>query len=745
MKKIISIRKGVFKKNAVTKFGRTLVIENKKNIISKLLTDLTTIRDNFGNTDIRMIFLEHVDSVPPKTKRCEAALLMLDEQNIKAEKIYFENFDSDDMRVLSAFEVSLLGINNAIRRVNEILSIYDGVIANGEIKKKMFTDESDLNIVMNTQSRELLKSTSWGKTELMDFIHEIQNYYKRVGLYTTEISVDGEDDILISFYTPRSFDAFVKSNDLKATDYKKIDTSTSTFVIVNRKIIKNTDAIISYSDDMVISNPEISISSANQQFEIVNEESTNVVVGVLDSAVSSKSIIRSMIKYTSLISPEKRDTDFHGEAVTSTLLFGGNIHNNFNDNCLRPKVHHFEIFYPGIKISELIINIRNAISQNKGIKIWNLSINSVYELAADAGIVSLFASELDIIQKEYDVIIIQSAGNKNKYNTSNKLVSPSDSIRSLVVTSSNGFNVHAEANYSLEGYSKFLTRKPDVAHFGGTEVLKHYCYYDGVIVGMMGTSFASPLVARKMAHIIATKGYSTLVAKALIIHTAFYNSKETASNSNIGWGLLPVNVEQITETQDDEIRMIISNEVSDTKTYFGDIKLFKDEGKFYSYSTFATVTTDARLDSKFGAEYIRATIKPTLGVAISSENENEKGTIIDHRKLTPLEDGEKMEKEKKLIEVFGKWKSVQCYSAVIKSKPKESIFDRFQIELKIDKRMTEITKGATISLSNVIILTFKHKDSIDNFYEFVMLNRNLIENINQIEEQVTLTGEIQLK
>ncbi len=743
MKKLIKI-KNLYKQAEVKPFGKK--IEIKENIagIVKLKKCLEKIFYNFGDSEVRFIFLSHNENIPPKTSRCEESIWTLNSDNIKLEKIYFDNFEQEDMKMVSAFEINRIGAKAALDKVSEALNIINEFQTNNiplsELTLSIKTDSE--NKKMSNDAIKILDKFSWKKTHLSSFIYEIQNFFKDISFKKTEIELEGE--LILNFYSSESFTSFKNGNNLKSNDFKLISSSlnNSISVVIDKNRIVNTDSLLFYTENISLNSPILNgiESIINKNINIQNPIKSNIWVGVLDSAISKHSIIFGLIdRYTSLIPQSFRDGIFHGEAVSSALLFGGEINGLFNDGCLSPKIHHYEIFHENIKLDQLISNIRQAISiSSREIKIWNLSINAIVELAADEGVVSFFASELDKIQDEFGVIIIQSAGNKNQYNTLNRLTSPSDSLHSLVVSATNSLNGTNISSYSLKGYGKFLTRKPDVSHFGGESDLKIHLIENGNVVEKMGTSFSAPLVARKFAHIMSTKKTNILETKALIIHSAYFLSNDKTP-SDAGWGIVPIDVNEIISTKSDEIRFIISCKTDYTKTYFGELKVVKDEERF-NYSVYSTILTKPMLDSKYGAEYVRATIKPSLGPSENGE------VIIPHRALQPFHEnneGDEVEYEKRLIEVFGKWKSSQCFKKEITHIPKLSTFENFIIKLKIDKRMSSINQK--ISLDNVVVVTFKHKNEADHFINFIDLNKNVIENINELNSDLNLTGTLKLK
>ena len=95
---------------------------------------------------------------------------------------------------------------------------------------------------------------------------------------------------------------------------------------------------------------------------------------------------------------------------------------------------------------------------------------------------------------------------------------PADSLNSLVVNS-----VTLEGNpasYHRVGPVLSFFHKPDVSYYGGDiGQPMHVCTPTGEGF-VKGTSFSAPWIARKMAYLICTLGFSREIAKALIIDAA---------------------------------------------------------------------------------------------------------------------------------------------------------------------------------------------------------------------------------
>ncbi|HRF25632.1 MAG TPA: S8 family serine peptidase, partial [Chitinophagaceae bacterium] len=107
----------------------------------------------------------------------------------------------------------------------------------------------------------------------------------------------------------------------------------------------------------------------------------------------------------------------HGTFVAGVLIYGdeleGEAYTGFEGCKLFEAIVMPDKDKQKIYESELIEQIRDAISRNDNIKVWNLSLGTDRE--ADLYEFSDFAKALDEIQEQHDVLICKSAGNCNNF------------------------------------------------------------------------------------------------------------------------------------------------------------------------------------------------------------------------------------------------------------------------------------------------------------------------------------------
>ena len=283
------------------------------------------------------------------------------------------------------------------------------------------------------------------------------------------------------------------------------------------------------------------------------------VIGVIDTPFNKNVYFHEWVDYTNCLSENipigPMDYE-HGTAVSSIIVDGPRGNPNLDDGCGRFRVRHFGVAVAGTFSSFSIIKqIGNIVRLNRDIKVWNLSLGSVLEI--NDNFISPEAAELDRLQNEYDIVFIVAGTNlSSKHEKKYKIGAPADSLNSIVVNSVNFQN--QSASYSRSGPVLSFFVKPDISYYGGDRQKHEYITVCNNALGAKqaaGTSFAAPWIARKMAYLIYIMGFTREVAKALLIDSAtgWYCRPDIKK----GYGIVPVSIQDILQSPDDEIKFII--------------------------------------------------------------------------------------------------------------------------------------------------------------------------------------------
>ena len=467
-------------------------------------------------------------------------------------------------------------------------------------------------------------------------------------------------------------------------------------------------------------------------------------VGVIDTAFDDSVYFSKWVENHSKIDLTKyENVDYsHGTRVTSIIVDGPTLNKNLDDHCGRFKVRHFCVT-PGGKFSSFNIlqSIKEIIEENRDIKVWNLSLGSILEV--NANFISPEAAILDRIQYENDVLFIVSGTNKTINGPEVKRIgSPADSINSIVVNAvdENG----KPTDYSREGVVLSFFNKPDIAYYGGTDKKplmacdSHGTYY------VKGTSYAAPWITRKVAFLIHNMGLSREIAKALIIDSAVQWKQNEEPSKLIGFGVVPIKIEEIISSNNDEIKFVMQgvSELYDTYTYKIPVPIYENKQPYIAKATLCYFPkcnrnqgvdyTNTEMDLHFGR--LRTNGKGICTINDNKQNEDEETNYL---------------KEAKARAYFRKWDNVKhiCEHFKQRGSAKE-IFGNglWGLSIKtVDRLNGKDGKGLRFG----IVITLKEIKGVNRFYEFKQLCslkawlvneislQNRIELYNKAEQEIT--------
>lgn len=455
-------------------------------------------------------------------------------------------------------------------------------------------------------------------------------------------------------------------------------------------------------------------------------------IGVIDTMFWEDVYFKEWVKFEKRIPNEielQQKDYFHGTSVSSIIVDGPTINPELDDGCGRFKVRHFGVATSGHFNSFTILRtINEIVKENKDIKVWNLSLGSDKEIHPN--FISPEAAILDKIQSENDVIFIIAGTNKRTEDGEEKYIgSPADSINSLVVNSVDYNN--KPVSYSRKGPVLSFFNKPDVSYYGGDKnnPIKVCCETGGQIVA--GTSFAAPWIARKMSYLIDVLGLSREVAKALIIDSAASWQKQEAPSKYIGYGVVPIRIEDIIKSEDDEIRFVISgtSEKYNTYNYSLPVPISKD---MYPYIAKATLCYFPVCSRNQGVDYTNTELDLHFGrlngKTVKTINDNKQG-----------EDGNYIyEGNARLF--FRKWDNVKHIIEYPKkgSRPKKVYETKmWGLSIKTTERLEE-KYGEGLNFGVVITLKeINGVNRIDDFIKQCFLKNWLVTSVN-IENRIDI-------
>ncbi len=380
------------------------------------------------------------------------------------------------------------------------------------------------------------------------------------------------------------------------------------------------------------------------------------VVGVLDSGISQNRYLSPWLVTKSHSNyPEDRIDRSHGSFVASIILYGdaleGTTHTGLEGCYIFDATVIPDSSVETIYEDQLIENIREAISANSEIKIWNLSLGTANE--ADSDQFSDFAIALDSIQGIHNVLICKSTGNCTNYKhglPKSRIAQPADSVRSLVVGSiAHAKNEHDMAEidhpspFTRIGRGPANIIKPDLVHYGGNAGPNSTTGVrgmdaNGIISSEIGTSFSTPRITGLLASLNfnVAEDFNPLLLKALAIHSAKYPDGIQMSISDkikqLGFGL-PDSVNDIIYNDPYEITLILQDTI--VKGEYTEILEFPYPDKlinedYYYGDIKLTLVASPVLREKQGSEYCQSNLEIKFGTYDrEKERDIEKPTILN--------------------------------------------------------------------------------------------------------------------
>ena len=457
-------------------------------------------------------------------------------------------------------------------------------------------------------------------------------------------------------------------------------------------------------------------------------------IGVIDTQFDTDVYFSEWVEYQNCLSDdidiESKDMN-HGTAVTSIIVDGPSFNPALQDNCNRFRVKHFGVCKAdGFSVFSILKMIRDIVARNRDIKVWNLSLGSYIEI--EQNFISPAAAELDRIQYEYDVIFVVAGTNKGNRGGTVKIGSPADSLNSLVVNSV-GFD-GKPASYTRVGPVLDFFYKPDVCYYGGDG-------HQGIRVCeplgekmVVGTSFAAPWITRKIAYLIYIMGFSREVAKALIIDSAAGWERKDTGSYKMGYGIVPIKIEDILSSKDNEIKFILSGSIEEYETFTYNIPVPQDK-KGFPYFAKATLAYFPKCDRNQGVDYTSTEMDIHFGRVVEKKGRASVKSIDNNIQA----DGEFAQLyEADMRQFYRKWDNVKHISEQISPKARQKkVYESGMWALSIKtKERTDPNAGKGLQFG--VIVTLYEMNGVNRINEFIKMcmMRNWLVNAIDIQNQM---------
>lgn len=718
--------KGTYEQNnRPPNFGSPLLASNKKVTVEhlkKLRDDLADLNTFWKNETLfsGALVSAYYNKIAAKSNRI--CWLLSDGKNKANKTIVGARFDSEDApKHIITHYIQRTVLDNSITQltlcINALFKDFDGEMTKEKNEK------------INEKGNKY-EPSGISKSKFTQIIVDA-SYIEKFGIFIGDDETNNNSIITI-FKTDAKATTLLNKIGINLRHTSVLDDTTILLSPDDLKILKQKAPYLiamAVSDLSSIDNTDFDFASNDVLF--IPDPKNEPTIGVIDTLFDKSVYFSKWVEYYDKVSDDipKSNNDYkHGTAVSSIIVDGVSSNPGLDDGCGRFKVRHFGVATAKQFSSFSILrNIEEIVTQNRDIKVWNLSLGS--KLEVNKNFISPEAAILDRIQYENDVIFVIAGTNKTiKSSEKMRIGSPADSINSLVVNSVS--NENKPADYSRCGPVLSFFTKPDISYYGGcSKMPMRVCTPTGESF-VVGTSYAAPWIARKMCYLINILGLSREVAKALLIHSSTGWNKQDISSAYVGHGIVPKKIGDIVGTSEDEILFILSGVSEKYNTYNYNIPVPTDKGK-HPFIAKATLCYFPYCSRNQGVDYTSTELDVSLGringTKIESINNNYQIDDIEHYTL-----------EKDARKNFRKWDNVKHIREVsTKGIRSKKVYDKglWGVSLKTKERMDEkygegINFGIVVSLKEIY-----GKNRIDDFIRHCLLRGWLVNKID-IDNQI---------
>lgn len=337
-------------------------------------------------------------------------------------------------------------------------------------------------------------------------------------------------------------------------------------------------------------------------------------VAIFDGGFPAGSAIAPWVTTIDLpdIGPAVPELEDHGHDVASALLFG-TLTPGQSPTQPSARVDHYRVLDKDsqddpFELYDVIRRIETVLSENT-YDFVNLSIGPYVSVEDDD--VHPWTAVLDSYLSSGQTLASVAVGNNGDRAdvTDRRIQVPADSVNALALGAADS----AREDWRRAPYSAFGPGrspglvKPDVLEFGGTET-EPFIVYDRLTPGGLaytaGTSFAAPAALRRGVALRAHFGerLTPLGIRGLLVRTAADRGLDRAE---VGWGRLPMSMEDIMVCGDGQVRVIYQGELKPGKFLRAPIPLPRESLKGF-VTVGATFTFATETDPEDPGNYSRA-------------------------------------------------------------------------------------------------------------------------------------------
>lgn len=601
----------------------------------------------------------------------------------------------------------------AIKKLENVIMSFQHLFGEEVTKEQMTNFKEDKKI--------MLQDEFYSKAQFISLIEEL-SYISRFDTYFCEENID-DNAFVTLFDTNKDIVNLLQEININLTNER---INANNILLLPDEFIKLKTAApylisMAVEDFSLVDLPNQQLGGTEKNNQI-DDPKTEPIIGVIDTLFDTKVYFSKWVEYVEEIDTTQIPTSVedyeHGTAVSSLIVDLPNINPKLDDGCGHFRVRHFGVALKrgGMTTFRLMKKIESIVSTNPDIHVWNLSLGSTRPI--NENFISPEASILDELQVKFPNIIFIIAGtNSEEGRATTRIGAPADSINSIVVNSVR-YSDFKPASYSRSGPALSFFIKPDISYYGGDfDEAINVCYPDK-IVESWGTSFAAPLIARKVAYMIEVLKIPRSCAKALLIDSAVsWNRSFDLEDSNlIGRGIVPIDINEIVKSNGEEIKFYIEGESTKYRTYEYDLPVPLDKDNRFPYAARATLCYFPRCSRNQGVDYTDTELNLKFGRTRNDGKQTIEPIDKDYQDMKGY-----FTKEKDARELFRKWDNVKVLTDRNSKRAKQNFGrNNWGIEVTYSRRYIEnggVKKPQTIKWGMVI--TLRALDGKNRFDEFV--------------------------
>lgn len=342
--------------------------------MNRLINKLCNIRDFWLNESVPfngVLISVHYNKIVAKTNRISGIF----KGNKSNYAIVGAKFNKEKDKHIITYYLDVEDLNTSINSLHNASIILNTYFQNG-IDKKTFDEKISFNKIN-------YKKFSSGKSLFRQIIADV-SYIEDFEVETAPQQFN--ENIITLYDTGMDTKELFKSIGIDILSNRIIDNKTVYLDENQSKILyeKMPYLVSMATNNLSDLSPEDFIRQYQSDVMYIPSPSIEPTIGVIDTLFDKSVYFSEWVEYHDLVDdniPKTAEDYRHGTAVSSIIVDGPRLNPWLNDGCGRFKVRHFGVA-AGTQFSSFTIikQIKRIITENKDIKVWNLSLGSNQEI-----------------------------------------------------------------------------------------------------------------------------------------------------------------------------------------------------------------------------------------------------------------------------------------------------------------------------------------------------------------------------